>query len=441
MSSKGQRVTVWCSNDYLGMGRNPYVLERMHDTLEMYGSTAGGTRNISGHNQHAEALEKAVANLHHKEAGLVFTSCFVANDATLSTLGAGLANCTILSDSKNHASMIEGIKHSKAKKMIFAHNDMQDLEAKLASLPREAPKIIAFESVYSMSGSVGKIERICDLAEMYGAITFLDEVHATGMYGPTGAGVAEHVDFEAHRNGRHRGTVMDRVDIISSTLGKAYGCMGGYIAGKASLIDVVRSLAPGFIFTTSLPPAVMAGAHAAIEYQQKHIGDRIQQQLNTRAVKDALMNTDIPVVPNPSHIVPVLVGDAALARAASDMLLSKHQIYVQAINYPTVPVGEECLRITPTPGHTKKFQEHLVMALNSVWDRLDIKRASGWLVQGGLAGVKHGLTEEVQPLWTDEQLGLTGRKRDATVERPAAEVGAILEGNLPETAVAKGAAA
>ena len=441
MSSKDQKVTVWCSNDYLGMGRNPHVLERMHDTLEMYGSTAGGTRNISGHNQHAEALEKAVAKLHHKEAGLVFTSCFVANDATLSTVGSGLQNCTILSDSKNHASMIEGIKHSKAKKMIFAHNDMQDLEAKLASLPREEPKIIAFESVYSMSGSVGKIERICDLAEKYGAITFLDEVHATGMYGPTGAGVAEHLDFEAHRNGRHRGTVMDRVDIISSTLGKAYGCMGGYIVGKASLIDVVRSLAPGFIFTTSLPPAVMAGAHAAIEYQQKHIGDRIQQQLNTRAVKDALMNTDIPVVPNPSHIVPVLVGDAGLARAASDMLLSNHQIYVQAINYPTVPVGEECLRITPTPGHTKKFQEHLVMALNNVWDELGIKRASDWLLQGGLAGVRDGLAEEMQPLWTDEQLGLTRPKRDVTVERPLTEVGTISEPGFPEEAVGKSAAA
>ena len=441
MNSKDQKVTVWCSNDYLGMGRNPYVLEKIHNTLEMYGSTSGGTRNISGHNQHAEALEKAVANLHGKEAGLVFTSCFVANDATLSTLGSGLANCTILSDSKNHASMIEGIKHSKAKKMIFAHNDMQDLEAKLASLPREEPKVIAFESVYSMSGSVGKIERICDLAKMYGAITFLDEVHATGMYGPTGAGVAEHLDFEAHRNGRHAGTVMDRVDVISSTLGKAYGCMGGYIVGKASLVDVVRSLAPGFIFTTSLPPAVMAGAQAAIEYQQKHIGDRIQQQLHTRAVKDALINTDIPVVPNPSHIVPVLVGDAGLARAASDMLLSKHHIYVQAINFPTVPVGEECLRITPTPGHTRKLQEHLVMALNNVWNELGIKRASDWLLQGGLAGIRDGLAEEVRPLWTDEQLRLTVPKNGVMIERPKTQTEAILEGNIPEALVTKAAAA
>lgn len=438
-SSKDQKVTVWCSNDYLGMGRNPHVLEKMHDTLDMYGSTAGGTRNISGHNQHAEALEKAVAKLHHKEAGLVFTSCFVANDATLSTLGSGLANCTILSDSKNHASMIEGIKHSKAKKIIFAHNDMHDLEAKLASLPREDPKIIAFESVYSMSGSVGNIERVCDLAEMYGAITFLDEVHATGMYGPTGAGVAEHLDFDSHLHGRHRGTVMDRVDIISSTLGKAYGCMGGYIAGKASLIDVVRSLAPGFIFTTSLPPAVMAGAHAAIEYQQKHLGDRIQQQLNTRAVKNALMNIDIPVVPNPSHIVPVLVGDAGLARAASDMLLSHHQIYVQAINYPTVPVGEECLRITPTPGHTKKLQEHLIKALNNVWDQLSIKRASDWLLQEGSSGVKNGLAEEVEPLWTDKQLGLTAPRIDLTVERRTPKIEAILEKAFIDASTAKSA--
>ena len=441
MSSKEQKVTVWCSNDYLGMGRNPHVIDKMHDTLDMYGSTAGGTRNISGHNQHAEALEKAVARLHHKEAGLVFTSCFVANDATLSTLGSGLVNCTILSDSKNHASMIEGIRHSKARKMIFAHNDMQDLEAKLASLPREDPKIIAFESVYSMSGSIGKIERTCDLAERYGAITFLDEVHATGMYGPTGAGVAEHLDFEAHLNGRHRGTVMDRVDIISSTLGKAYGCMGGYIAGKASMIDVVRSLAPGFIFTTSLPPAVMAGALVAIEYQQKRLNDRVQQQLHTRAVKNALMNIDIPFVPNPSHIIPVFVGNAGLARAASDMLLLNHQIYVQAINYPTVPVGEECLRITPTPGHTNMYQEHLIAALNDVWHRLGIKRASDWVLQGGMLGVKDGLAEEVAPLWTDEQLGLMTPNGDSTIERPTPKTGAVLGQEFPEAPMAKRASA
>ncbi|TID19513.1 5-aminolevulinate synthase-like protein [Venturia nashicola] len=406
LSSKEEKVTVWCSNDYLGMGRNPQVLKTMHETLDTYGAGAGGTRNISGHNQNAVALEATLAKLHAQEAALVFSSCYVANDATLATLGSKLPNCVIFSDSLNHASMIQGIRHSGAKKLVFKHNDMADLEAKLASVEPDTPKIIAFESVYSMCGSIGPIEEICDLAEKYGAITFLDEVHAVGMYGPSGAGVAEHLDYDAHLAGRPKGTIMDRIDIITGTLGKAYGCVGGYIAGSAKLVDTVRSLAPGFIFTTSLPPATMAGAKTAIEYQMAYQGDRRLQQLHTRAVKDALNAKDIPVMDNPSHIIPCLVGNAEVARAASDMLLEKWGIYVQAINYPTVPVGQERLRITPTPGHVKEYRDHLVEAMDDVWNELDIKRTSEWAAQGGFIGVGEAGKKEENPLWTDAQLGV-----------------------------------
>ena len=406
MAARDERVTVWCSNDYLGMGRNPQVLKTMHETLNMYGAGAGGTRNISGHNKHAMELEATLANLHAKEAALAFTSCYVANDATLATLGSKLPDCVILSDSMNHASMIQGIRHSGARKIIFKHNDVQDLEAKLVSLPSDVPKIIAFESVYSMCGSIGPVEAICDLAEKYGAITFLDEVHAVGMYGPRGAGVAEHLDFEAHKAGRPKGTVMDRVDIITGTLGKAYGCVGGYIAGSAAMVDTIRSLAPGFIFTTSLPPATMAGARTAIEYQKERQTDRTLQQLHTRALKDTLAAQNIPVIPNPSHIVPILVGNAELAKKASDLLLEEHRIYVQAINYPTVPVGQERLRITPTPGHTEAFRNELVVALQSVWQKLGLKRTSDWAAQGGFIGVGVQGKAKESPLWTDEQLGL-----------------------------------
>ena len=293
--------------------------------------------------------------------------------------------------------------------MVFKHNDLADLESKLASLSPETPKIIAFESVYSMCGSVAPIEEICDLADKYGAITFLDEVHAVGMYGPHGAGVAEHLDYDVYASeGKlsKKGTIMDRVDIITGTLGKAWGCVGGYIAGSSALVDTIRSLAPGFIFTTSLPPATMAGARAAIEYQASFQGDRTLQQLHTRAVKDELVAKDIPVIPNPSHIVPLLVGDAELAKKASDMLLEDHSIYVQAINYPTVPRGEERLRITPTPGHTKEFRDELVAALEDVWTKLELKRISDWKAMGGFVGVGAENAEPVVPLWTDEQLGL-----------------------------------
>lgn len=408
MANKEERVTVWCANDYLGMGRNPHVIKKMHETLDEYGCGAGGTRNISGHNKHAVDLEATIARLHAQEAALVFSSCYVANDATLATLGSKLPDCVILSDSLNHASMIQGIRHSGTKKMVFKHNDLEDLEAKLASLPLHVPKIIAFESVYSMCGSIGPIEGICDLAEKYGAITFLDEVHAVGMYGPHGAGVAEHLDFEAHKAGRPEGTIMKRIDIITGTLGKAYGCVGGYIAGSAKLVDMVRSLAPGFIFTTSLPPATMAGAKTAIEYQMEYNGDRRLQQLHTRAVKEALNANDIPVIPNPSHIIPILVGDAELAKKASDMLLQNYQIYVQSINYPTVPVGQERLRITPTPGHTKEYRDELVKAIIEIWSKLGIKRTSEWAAEGGFIGVGETTgTDAEKLLWTDEQLGIS----------------------------------
>lgn len=425
LSEEKDKVTVWCANDYLGMGRNPYVLQTMHETLDSYGAGAGGTRNISGHNRHAVQLETTLASLHDKDAGLVFSSCYVANDATLATLGSKLPDCVILSDSLNHASMIQGIRHSGAKKMVFKHNDLDDLEQKLASLPPETPKIIAFESVYSMCGSIAPIEAICDLADKYGAITFLDEVHAVGMYGPHGAGVAEHLDYDTYASldtpnpKSTKGTVMDRIDIITGTLGKAYGCVGGYIAGSAGFVDMVRSLAPGFIFTTSLPPATMAGADTAIQYQANCSRDRILQQLHTRSLKENLAANDIPVIPNPSHILPLLVGDASLAKLASDMLLEDHDIYVQAINYPTVPVGQERLRVTPTPGHTTEYRDQLVSALVSVWSKLNIRTASDWAADGGFLGVGEAGAEsrpENIPVWTAEQLGWEREKGQALSE-------------------------
>ncbi|KAL5119118.1 5-aminolevulinate synthase, mitochondrial [Pleosporales sp. CAS-2024a] len=442
LASKEDKVTVWCSNDYLGMGRNPHVLKTMHETLDHYGAGAGGTRNISGHNQHAVALEDTIAKLHSKEAALVFSSCYVANDATLATLGSKLPNCVIFSDSLNHASMIQGIRHSGAKKIVFKHNDVADLEAKLQSVPAEYPKIIAFESVYSMCGSIGPIEAICDLAEKYGAITFLDEVHAVGLYGPHGAGVAEHLDYDAHKNGRPKGTIQDRINIITGTLGKAYGCVGGYIAGSAKLVDTIRSLAPGFIFTTSLPPANMAGAKTAIEYQANYQGDRRLQQLHTRAVKDALKAKDIPVIPNPSHIIPVLVGNAEVAKQASDLLLEDWGIYVQAINFPTVPRGEERLRITPTPGHVREYREHLVEALDAVWNQLGIKRTSEWAAQGGFIGVGVEGQEPDAPLWTDAQLEVETVLKELKAGQGATGIlEAVLENERKATAQAVAAAA
>ncbi|KAL7415763.1 pyridoxal phosphate-dependent transferase [Mrakia frigida] len=404
-------VTVWCSNDYLGMSKSPVVVETMKRTLTKYGCGAGGTRNIAGNHSLHLALEDELASLHRKPAALVFSSCYVANDATLATLGSKLPGCVYFSDASNHASMIEGIKHSKATKEIWQHNNMADLEAKLSKYPKETPKIIAFESVYSMCGSVAPIAEICDLAEKYGALTFLDEVHAVGMYGPRGAGVAEHLDFEAHvaagdSSDAIPGSVMDRVDIITGTLGKAYGGLGGYIAGSADLVDLVRSYAPGFIFTTSLPPAIVAGAQAAIAYQKECIGDRRLQHLNTRSLKAELEKRGLPVVPGPSHIIPVLVGDAALAKAASDTLLLNHGIYVQSINWPTVPVGSERLRITPTPGHTAEQQEHLLNSIDAVFNKLKLKRVADWTAEGGHVSGVGMSNNSVEPVWNDEQLGL-----------------------------------
>ncbi|KAK7061507.1 5-aminolevulinate synthase [Favolaschia claudopus] len=403
-------VQVWCSNDYLGMGSNPVVVETMHRTLDKYGHGAGGTRNIAGNGAMHLGLEQELAALHRKPAALVFSSCYVANDATLSTLGSKLPGCVFFSDTMNHASMIQGMRHSGAKRVLFKHNDMVDLESKLAQYPKETPKIIAFESVYSMCGSIGPIKEICDLAEQYGALTFLDEVHAVGLYGPRGAGVAEHLDYDAHQaagDSPHaiKGTVMDRVDIITGTLGKAYGAVGGYIAGSDDMVDMIRSYAAGFIFTTSLPPVTVAGAHASVVYQKEHVGDRQLKQVNVREVKRRLAELDIPVVPGPSHIVPVLVGDAALAKAASDKLLAEHNIYVQSINYPTVARGEERLRITVTPRHTREQMDTLINAVDTVFTDLQIHRLRDWVREGGRAGVGMG-DAEPEPIWNDKQLAL-----------------------------------
>ncbi|KAI0796465.1 5-aminolevulinic acid synthase [Abortiporus biennis] len=405
-------VEVWCANDYLGMGNNPIVLETMHRTLNTYGHGAGGTRNIAGNTGMHLALEEELAQLHRKPAALVFSSCYVANDATMTTLGSKLPGCVYFSDTMNHASMIQGMRHSGAKRVIFKHNDLEDLEMKLAQYPKETPKIIAFESVYSMCGSIGPIAEICDLAERYGALTFLDEVHAVGLYGPHGAGVAEHLDWDAQLKAGNspepvKGSVMDRIDIITGTLGKAYGAVGGYIAGSTDFVDMIRSYAAGFIFTTSLPPVNVAGARASISYQREYNGDRQLKQLNVRDLKSRFEALDIPVVPGPSHIVPVLVGDAALAKAASDTLLARHNVYVQCINYPTVARGEERLRFTVTPGHNVDQIARLAKAVDQTFTELGIKRTSDWKAAGGRANVGMPDAQPVQPIWTDAQLGLT----------------------------------
>ncbi|OBZ86405.1 5-aminolevulinate synthase, mitochondrial [Choanephora cucurbitarum] len=401
-------VTVWCANDYLGMGRSPVLTDNMKRTLDRYGAGAGGTRNIAGNADLHLRLESELADLHHAEGALVFSSCYVANDATLSTLASKLPGCVIFSDALNHASMIQGMRHSGAPKKIFRHNDMDHLEQLLQSVDPSIPKIIAFESVYSMCGSIGPIRKIVELAKKYGAITFLDEVHAVGMYGPKGAGVAEHLDYDlnAANPARGNGSIMDDIDIYTGTLGKAYGVVGGYIAGSASLVDMIRSYAPGFIFTTSLPPVVVSGALASVQYLKESSAERHLQQMNARTVKSRLGNLGIPVIPNPSHIVPVLVGDAAAAKLASDELLSEHNIYVQSINYPTVPVGEERLRIAPCPGHTPEMVDHLVGSLESIWSRYGFKRIQDWTAEGGRAGVGIQNAVEPTPIWTDKQLGL-----------------------------------
>jgi 5-aminolevulinate synthase len=355
-----REITVWCSNDYLGMGQNERVIGAMRDAAGQMGSGAGGTRNISGTNHPLVELEAELADLHGKEAGLVFTSGFVSNEAAISTIARLLPNCLILSDELNHASMIEGVRKSGAEKKIFRHNDVAHLESLLQAAPRERAKLIAFESVYSMDGDIAPIEAICDLADKYNAMTYIDEVHAVGMYGARGGGITER-DGLAHR-----------IDIIEGTLAKAFGVLGGYITGKSAVIDAVRSYAPGFIFTTALPPALAAAATASIRHLKVSQSEREAHQRQAQRTKDMLGAAGLPVMPSQTHIVPLLVGDPELCKQASDRLLEKHGLYIQPINYPTVPRGTERLRITPTPFHSDALIEELKNALLETWTALGI---------------------------------------------------------------------
>ena len=357
-------ITVWCSNDYLGMGQNRQVLDAMVDAIERLGAGAGGTRNISGNHHLIVQLEKELADLHAKDAALVFSSGYVANEAALSTLSKLLPDCVVISDELNHASMIEGILHGKAEKRIFKHNDLDDLERILKELDLDRPKLLAFESVYSMDGDVCPMHEICDLAEKYNVFTYLDEVHAVGMYGARGGGIAE------------RDGLMDRIDIIQGTLAKAYGVIGGYIAGKSSAIDAIRSYASGFIFTTSLPPAVAAGALTSVKHLKTSDEERALQQQRAQELKDLLAAAEIPYIHSETHIVPVLVGDPVLCKEVSDRLLGQYGMYIQPINFPTVPRGTERLRITPGPLHSKAMLEELVSALSKIWSDINLPRAA-----------------------------------------------------------------
>lgn len=353
-------VTVWCSNDYLAMGQHPAVVEAMQAAIGAQGSGAGGTRNISGTNMLHAALERELAALHNKQAALVFTSGYVANETTLQTLGAMLPGCELYSDAFNHASMIAGIRHSGAVRKIFRHNDVRHLEELLAAADPATPKVVAFESVYSMDGDISPINEICDIAHRYGALTYLDEVHAVGMYGDGGGGVAE------------RDGALDKVDIVQATLAKAFGVVGGYIASSAATVDFVRSCGSGFIFTTSLPPAIAAAALASVRLVRSQPELRTRHQERAATLKRRLAAAGLPVMPSVTHIVPVFVGDAALCKQASDLLMERHAIYVQPINYPTVPRGTERLRLTPTPLHGDEDMARLVVALQDVWQTLGL---------------------------------------------------------------------
>lgn len=356
-------ITVWCGNDYMGMGQHPVVLNAMHDALDATGAGSGGTRNISGTTVYHNELEAELADLHGKESALVFTSAYIANDATLSTLPLLFKDMVIISDELNHASMIQGIRHGNCEKHIFRHNDVAHLREILEGIEKGRPILIAFESIYSMDGDFGPIEDICDLADEFGAMTYIDEVHAVGMYGPRGAGVAE------------RDNLMGRIDIINGTLAKAYGVMGGYIATSARLVDAIRSYAPAFIFTTSIPPAVAAGATASVRHLKGDQGLRDLQQQHAKVLKLRLKGLGLPIIDHGSHIVPVHVGDPVKCKNLSDMLLMEHGIYVQPINFPTVPRGTERLRFTPSPVHNPKMMDHLVDAMDKLWGQCALNRA------------------------------------------------------------------